>query len=62
MHSSLQMTYSKQPCTYQEYLAAFEKQLLTKTLASYPTKTEAAKALGITKQALNYKLTSLGLK
>lgn len=53
---------SKQPCTYQEYLAAFEKQLLTKTLASYPTKTEAAKALGITKQALNYKLTSLGLK
>lgn len=48
--------------TYQQQLTAFERQLLQKTLNAYPTKTEAAKALGITKQALNYKLTSLGLK
>lgn len=48
--------------SYQEQLAAFERQLLTDTLASCRTKTEAAGKLGMTKQALNYKLTSLGMK
>lgn len=50
------------PVTYQEKLAAFERQLLLETLAASRTKTEAAQKLGMTKQALNYKLTSLGLK
>ena len=51
-----------QPITYQEHLEAFERELLQKTLASCTTKTQAAEKLGMTKQALNYKLTSLGLK
>ncbi len=59
------LSLSKDSCpnaSYQEQLAAFERQLLADTLASCRTKTEAAEKLGMTKQALNYKLTSLGLK
>ena len=53
---------SAHPVTYQEQLADFERKLLLETLAASRTKTEAAQKLGMTKQALNYKLTSLGLK
>lgn len=48
--------------TYQQQLEDFERNLLLSTLASCRTKTEAAKKLGITKQALNYRLTALKLK
>lgn len=48
--------------TYQEQVKAFERSLLCKALQSAPTKTEAAKLLGMTKQALNYRLDSLGMK
>ena len=48
--------------TYQEQVEAFERSLLCKALQSAPTKTEAAKLLGMTKQALNYRLDSLGMK
>lgn len=48
--------------TYQEQVEAFERSLLRKALQSAPTKTEAAKLLGMTKQALNYRLDSLGMK
>ncbi len=48
--------------SWQEQVEAFEKQLLLKTIAAAGTKTAAAKKLGLTKQALNYKLVSLKLK
>ncbi len=43
-------------------LKAFERDLLRKALASYRTKSEAAESLGMTRQALNYRLTALHLK
>ncbi|MGN0713529.1 MAG: sigma 54-interacting transcriptional regulator, partial [Anaerovoracaceae bacterium] len=43
-------------------LEAFERDLLRRTLASCRTKTEAAEKLGMTRQALNYRLTALQLK
>lgn len=48
--------------SYQEQVEAFERNLLRKTLQSTSTKTEAAKMLGMTKQALNYKLDVLNMK
>lgn len=48
--------------TYQQQLEAFERDLLRRTLASCRTKTEAAEKLGMTRQALNYRLTALQLK
>ncbi|MGN0715144.1 MAG: sigma-54 interaction domain-containing protein [Anaerovoracaceae bacterium] len=50
------------PLTYQQQLEAFERDLLRRTLASCRTKTEAAEKLGMTRQALNYRLTALQLK
>lgn len=48
--------------TYQQQLEAFERDLLRRTLASCQTKTEAAEKLGMTRQALNYRLTALNMK
>lgn len=48
--------------TYQQQLENFERDLLRKALASYRTKSEAAESLGMTRQALNYRLTALHLK
>lgn len=43
-------------------LEAFERNLLSQTIASCRTKAEAAKRLGMTRQALNYRLTALQMK
>lgn len=48
--------------TYQQQLEDFERNLLHRTLASCRTKTEAAEKLGMTRQALNYRLTALKMK
>lgn len=55
-------TASGSTLTYQQHLEAFERDLLRRTLASCRTKTEAAEKLGMTRQALNYRLTALQLK
>lgn len=47
---------------YQEQVEAFERKLLADTIARCSTKTEAAKTLGLTKQALNYRLAALHMK
>lgn len=48
--------------SYKELVEAFERKLLEEALQGASTKAEAAKALGLTKQMLNYRLDALGLK
>ena len=47
---------------YNLQIEAFEKQIIKNAINSNKNKSEAAKSLGLSRQAFNYKLDKLGLK